>query len=143
MNIVSQVNGECQKLRLPVLDQVGGRRVKKGERMAPTSTYDSGESSNKSPSLPKLASVSPSCATRCFSNCFLCARTRKKCNLGFLQPFGTPRCRPHWFSKPDAMGAPLPRVGPPGWGLDPSLFAGISEVLIFVGHCMGSSLCPS
>ena len=51
--------------------------------------------------------------TRCFSNCYLCA--------GFLQPFGSPRHKPCWFSKP-CHGAPLTGTGPSGQGSDPSLF---------------------
>ena len=52
---VSKVNGECQKWLLPASDQIGGRRVEEGERkMVPTSTSDSGESSNRSLSLQHM-----------------------------------------------------------------------------------------
>lgn len=34
----------------------------------------------------------------------------------FPKPSSSPEHRPHWFSKPDVIGAYLPIVGPLGWG---------------------------
>ena len=36
--------------------------------------------------------------------------------LSSLQPFGSPRGKPHWFSKPDVLGAHLFGTGPSGCG---------------------------
>ena len=44
-------------------------------------------------------------------------------SLGFLLPSGSPICKPHWFSKPSVMGAPLSQAcllaGDPDVGLGP------------------------
>lgn len=76
---------------------------------------------------------------RCFSNCWLCARTYKDCKFGFLQPFGSPRHKLCWFSKPDIMD---PSVQVPQAGAHTTFsLGGTSAIvisLLLLGHHMGS-----
>ena len=58
--------------------------------------------------------------------------------LSSLQPFGSPGGEPHWFSKPDVLGAHFFGTGPDGCGgccgVWTPCFLGRSSAVVIVGH---------
>lgn len=124
VNSVSKVNEECQKWRLPLSDQIGRRRVKKGKKYGTHQHLGSWRKFAQISAPPahtlKLVNVSPSCITQQFKLLPL--------HWDSERDLGSSRRKPSWFSKPDVTGL-LPTAAPSDSDL--LLFrGGTSEVVI-------------
>lgn len=108
VNSVSKANGECQKWCLPVSDQIRGGRLKKREKMAPTSTL----SLEKVPTDPRPSRTHPKisqCITFTYnSGAFQIAASvsglRKSPILVSYSSLALPNVNPAGFSKSDVVG---------------------------------------
>lgn len=125
-NILSKVNEECQKRFLIVSEQLVGN--KEGENWRPLVLLIQ----EKIPTDTCPSNTHPKsrqCITfthdpGAFQTAASVLGLRKSTSLVSSQSFGSPKCKPSWFSRTDIMRATLPLAGSPGWGSDPSLFRG-------------------
>lgn len=88
--------------------KVEGNFFKKGEKWHPPACL----SLDKIPIDPCLSSIYPK-ITQCITypgalKLLPLCWDLERVDLGFLQPFGSPRHKPLWFSKPDVMGLLFP-----------------------------------
>lgn len=95
------------------------------QKWLPPSFISPGEVPTASCFSGRLSKISTCIWPRLLSNYYLWAGTwsvwdfehaLSEQNLCFLQPSGSPVCKPHWPSKPDLIGTHLPRAVPLGWG---------------------------
>ena len=112
---VSEVEGEWQKLA-PSDTEPASRSLKLG-------TYQYfclRKKFHQNPALPvpilKLVNEPPMAQAAAFPETrskWGCVWVFQEESLSLPQSFGSPRCKPCWFSKPDTVGVHFPSAGPP------------------------------